>query len=343
MESDKISDKVSDKESDKDNSDIENIEARLDLDRLAQSASEAELSSASEDEDDDAEDDTTVFEEGNTVYEDAREAPESGDEQDILESESDVPLSEAEIDSEADVVPHTKLSINNTAALENALQRIKLPWAKCTFEEHQSVTSKEATETKIKDIYDDTQRELAFYQQALEATLEARGKLISLKVPFSRPLDYFAEMVKSDEHMDQLRTRLVQDAAAKKASQDAKKQRQLKKFGKQVQNETLQNRAKERKNTLEKIKTLKRKRQDNEMDQDEFSIAVEEAAADKQDRKRTKPNGKRLAKDKKFGFGGKKKRSKENDATSSADVTGFNGRKMKQQSQRPGKSRRRKN
>jgi rRNA-processing protein EBP2 len=77
-------------------------------------------------------------------------------------------------------------------------------------------------------------------------------------VAFSRPADYFAEMVKSDEHMGKIKQKLIDAAAGKKAAAEARKQRDLKKFGKQVQVAKLQERAKEKKDTIEKIQTLKR-------------------------------------------------------------------------------------
>jgi rRNA-processing protein EBP2 len=85
------------------------------------------------------------------------------------------------------------------------------------------------TETSIQDIHDDLQRELAFYQQALDAAQLAKKQLNALKVPFTRPSDYFAEMVKTDEHMAKVRQRLLDDAEAIKASEFARKQRELKK------------------------------------------------------------------------------------------------------------------
>lgn len=48
------------------------------------------------------------------------------------------------------------------------------------------------------DIHDDLKREVAFYDIALEAALEARKKCEQAKIPFSRPDDFFAEMVKTD-------------------------------------------------------------------------------------------------------------------------------------------------
>lgn len=293
----------------------------LDLNKLADSASESEI------EDEEEEDEGDQSEE---------EEDEEGD-----QSEEDIPLSDVELDDDADVVPHTKLTVNNIPALRDSLARIELPWAKHSFIEHQSIVSEEKTELGIKDIYDDTQRELAFYKQGLDAVKQGRTNLLKLKVPFSRPMDYFAEMVKSDEHMDRLKNKLLTEAANNKASEEAKKQRNLKKFGKQVQHETLQQRAKQKKESLEKVKSLKKRKANNEFgNDDDFQIALEEATQEhnKRENKRQKPNGKRLAKDAKYGFGGKKRLSRENDAKSSGDMSGFSGKKMKQQ--RPGKSKR---
>ena len=47
------------------------------------------------------------------------------------------------------------------------------------------------------------------------------------------------------------------------------------------------------------------------------------------DREDGKPNLKRQKKDNKYGFGGKKRHAKSNDAISSADTRGFNPKKMK--------------
>lgn len=310
---------------DADEEDEEEEDEELDLEKLAASDSESDINDDEDDEEEDEEDE-----------EDDEEAEGAEDEE-----EEDVPLSDVEIDSDADIVPYTKLTINNTAALRECLARIELPWAKHAFTEHQSIINADPTETEIKDIYDDTQRELAFYKQGLDAVKQSRATLTKLKVPFSRPMDYFAEMVKSDEHMDKLKSKLLAEAADKKASQEAKKQRSLKKFGKQVQHATLQDRAKQKKDTLEKIKSLK-KRGANEMNNnDDFQIALEEATReDSHDNKRSKPNSKRLAKDAKYGSGGMKRFKRKNDAKSSADVSDYSSNKMKGKSARPGKSKR---
>jgi len=88
----------------------------------------------------------------------------------------------------------------------------------------------------------------------------ARAQFKSEGVSFSRPADYFAEMVKSDEHMGRVKAKLVDAAAGKKAASDARRQRDLKKFGKQVQVAKLQERDKSKRETLDKINLLKRSR-----------------------------------------------------------------------------------
>lgn len=48
------------------------------------------------------------------------------------------------------------------------------------------------------DIHDDLKRESAFYGMALSAVNDARKSCKEAGIPFSRPEDFFAEMVKSD-------------------------------------------------------------------------------------------------------------------------------------------------
>jgi len=50
----------------------------------------------------------------------------------------------------------------------------------------------------------DFQRELSFYRQAQATVLEALPRLKSLGLPTRRPEDYFAQMVKTDEHMQKV-------------------------------------------------------------------------------------------------------------------------------------------
>ena len=53
-------------------------------------------------------------------------------------------------------------------------------------------------EDTIVDIHDDLKREVAFYDTALEAVHLARAECERAGIPFTRPDDFFAEMIKTD-------------------------------------------------------------------------------------------------------------------------------------------------
>ncbi|GLA60393.1 rRNA-processing protein and EBNA1-binding protein ebp2 [Aspergillus tubingensis] len=285
---------------------------------------------------------------------DAEEPSENEEEEeDEEEEESDIPLSDLEDDEREDVVTHQRLTINNSAAITSSLKRISFLTPATPFSEHNSLVSQEPIE--VPDANDDLNRELAFYKVCQAAAMTARSTLKKEGVPFTRPGDYFAEMVKTDEHMGKIKKKLYDEAAAKKAAAEARKQRDLKKFGKQVQVAKLQQRAKEKRETLEKINALKKKRKaetggPTDDSSNMFDVAIDDAAQAGGGRKRGRdaeggPSMKRQKKNEKFGFGGKKRFAKSGDAVSSGDMRDFSVKKMKGGpkgggAKRPGKSRR---
>ncbi|KAM0301352.1 hypothetical protein ACHAPM_005578 [Fusarium culmorum] len=291
----------------------------------------------------------------------AAAAAEEDDEEEDPEAD-DIPMSDLEdLDDEdkEDIIPHQRLTINNTTALLAALNRISVPTDKSVpFATHQSLVSSSATTESIPDVQDDLQRELAFYTQSLEAMRTARKLLRQEGVPFSRPKDYFAEMIKEDAHMEKVKAKLVEEASNKKAAQEARKMRDLKKFGKQVQVAKMQERHKEKRETLDKIKNLKRKRSEtggaglDTKEADIFDVGVEKEMKSHNPRSGAGRgagagaggNHKRAKKNEKYGFGGKKRHGKSGDAMSSGDLSGFDAKKMKAGGRvskpRPGKARR---
>lgn len=203
----------------------------------------------------DGESDKEATVEAEDSEEDEIDEEEEGEEE---EEEEDIPLSDLSEDEREDVVPHQRLTINNSAAINTSIKRISFITSQTPFSEHNSLVSKEPIE--VPDPNDDLNRELAFYKVCQAAASEARRLLKKEGVPFTRPGDYFAEMVKTDEHMSKIKKKLYDEAAAKKAAAEARKQRDLKKFGKQVQVAKLQQRQKEKRETLEKINELKKSR-----------------------------------------------------------------------------------
>jgi rRNA-processing protein EBP2 len=177
------------------------------------------------------------------------------------ENESDVPVSDLEDSDLEDTVPYQKMTINNGPALVASRTRIAVVKNPKTtpFHHHNSlVSSLPPVSESIPDPNDDLTRELEFYRIARTAVLSARDLLKSEGVPFSRPADYFAEMVKTDEHMGRVKQKMYSEAAGKKAAEEARKLRDARKFGKAVQVAKEQERAKEKKTTLDRIKELKR-------------------------------------------------------------------------------------
>jgi len=96
------------------------------------------------------------------------------------------------------------------------------------------------------------------YKQALHSAQEARSLALKHKFPFTRPVDYFAEMVKSDSHMERIRQRLLNESAEIKRGEEKRKERQNKKYGKQIQVEKLKDRERAKKDMDDRIKGLKR-------------------------------------------------------------------------------------
>lgn len=96
------------------------------------------------------------------------------------------------------------------------------------------------------------------YKISLWAARHASKLFKDANVPFSRPNDYYAEMLKSDEHMEKIRQKLLDETANIKASEQAKKQRHLKKFGKQVQVEKQKEREKAKKDMNDKVKSFRK-------------------------------------------------------------------------------------
>ncbi len=91
-----------------------------------------------------------------------------------------------------------KALVRITAELK--LAKDKLPWAeKYDITPSTSLPfGKKDEEGMYIDIHDDLKREVVFYNLALEAVHEGRKKCAENKIPFSRPDDFFAEMVKTD-------------------------------------------------------------------------------------------------------------------------------------------------
>ncbi|KAI8871032.1 eukaryotic rRNA processing, partial [Ramicandelaber brevisporus] len=242
----------------------------------------------------------------------------------------------------------------NERAMRTLLAEIALP-GDLHWTETLDITSAEPAE--VADSNDDLGREHAFITMALAAARIGRKRVLDSGAPFARPDDYFAEMIKSDAHMTKVRQSLINEAQSIKASEEAKRQRELRKFGKKMQQTKLLERQKSKSSELEKIKEFKKKRRGQDVGDDhgnDFDVEIDSAFADTPsgsgNNKRGRDNGgggaasaaKRQKRDQKYGFGGKKRHSKSN-TRESLDAPYLNsgkGGKGGAGNKRPGKAKR---
>lgn len=157
----------------------------------------------------------------------------------------------------------------------------------------------------IEDVNDDMKRELALHNHALEGCKRLLRALVDQGESVRRPDDYYAEMVKTDDHMGKVKRKLLQEKRALELKQEKRQRALMRKYGKQVKAERTKERKQEQKASAEESASklangTKRKREST-----------------------TATQRKRAAKDAKYGFGGKKSLNKQNDAASAHDMSTY--------------------
>lgn len=271
--------------------------------------------------------------------------------EDGMEEESDMgdDLSDSELEQESDeegdveLTEPSKNAIYNKDGLLDKLGDMSWPenakWVDklmVDIEQEQPV-----------DVNDDLTRELAFYTQALNGTRMAFEKLQSMGLPFLRPEDYYAEMVKSDSHMEKVKSRLLVEKKNMEEADERRKAREAKKLSKEIQNQKLKERAKQKKESIESVKKWRKQRQQSGFAGGDKGSELDSAFEDgkpfeKSSNKRPgvapgdrsggkakyagkgKKPKKREIKDTKFGYGGRKGSKKQNVAQTTNDLRGFN-------------------
>ena len=109
-------------------------------------------------------------------------------------------------------------------------------------------------------------------KQALEAAIVGCERLKAEGIPYRRPTDYYAEMIKSDQHMAKVLKRLGEEKLRVEASEAAKRQRELRKFGKSVQKTKEKQREEARKRTVDAVRDWRKKHASG----DEFPVELAE-------------------------------------------------------------------
>jgi rRNA-processing protein EBP2 len=144
-------------------------------------------------------------------------------------------------------------------------------------------------------------------------------------IPYQRPVDFYAEMIKSDAHMSKVKARLLASQKKIKAVEEYKQHQQNLKFGKQARAEREQEQARLKRNTLNAISDLRKS------NTGEISDEMVERALSSQ--------GKSSIKSKNFRSSFKK--APRQNPSQAKTSNGFSKYKKQKRATRPGKSSRR--
>lgn len=130
---------------------------------------------------------------------------------------------------------------------------------------------------------DDLEREKQIAAVTTAAVHNGLNKLRSLKVRFRRPSDYFAQMVKTDEHMGKVKSQILREKEKIEAAQKRRNNRDIKKNKKKVRQEQFEKEQEKKRKTKQEIEAvnqirqerlLQRAQDDNKDDEDEFPIEM---------------------------------------------------------------------
>lgn len=110
----------------------------------------------------------------------------------------------------------------------------------------------------VDPVLNDFKREMTFYRQAQAAAIEGIKKMQEQNIAIKRPDDYFAEMAKSDDHMQKVRARLLAKQEGHAKSERVKRLRQQRILGKTLQKQAKVNKVNEKKDMIDKLKKFRK-------------------------------------------------------------------------------------
>mmetsp|Transcript_18604 Transcript_18604/g.59228 ORF Transcript_18604/g.59228 Transcript_18604/m.59228 type:complete len:329 (-) Transcript_18604:246-1232(-) len=179
----------------------------------------------------------------------------------------------------------------------------------------------------VEDVNDDLRRDLVFMANTKLSVRRAMELCTEAELPFDRPDDFFAEMVKNDAHMRQIKAKLLMEQSKMKAVDARRAAQEHKQYAKQIQAEKLAAKAQRKKEAIAAADEFRRVKSldtagDGPAPMGRRKRKTPGDGSTPEARKQG-PSKKRRVKDSKYGFGGPKKLKKQNDAKSSADTSGF--------------------
>ena len=153
--------------------------------------------------------------------------------------------------------------VNDLDALNRCLERIqyrvdskasRVPWI-----EHLSlIVNRYVVEDEAILPEEDQKREATFRHITELGVREALRRLCMLKLPFSRPQDFYAEMLKPDIQMNKIQKKLIEQQTKIKCVEERKKKKLQKKFAKELRAEKLQQKQREKIENLKKVEKWKK-------------------------------------------------------------------------------------
>lgn len=155
-------------------------------------------------------------------------------------------------------------------------------------------------------------------------------ELKAAAMPYVRPSDYFAEMVKTDKHMLRVKAALLHQRNKLDKAAKRDRDRELRKLGKAVQESRTKEKAMAKNAQVAAVKQWRQKRKRAGGAGDDFDLALLDEAV-RLDGKAKRdgppaPGAKRIAKNRKFGTGSglvRKRELKRNSDVSTSDMRDF--------------------
>mmetsp|Transcript_27308 Transcript_27308/g.40018 ORF Transcript_27308/g.40018 Transcript_27308/m.40018 type:complete len:473 (+) Transcript_27308:144-1562(+) len=277
---------------------------------------------------------------------DEEDNEEDNEEEEQLKDDNEDSEDESEEEEEAETEQSSK-QLTQAIALASALEGTDrhLPWPE-TFtvvpptplpfgslndddvggkKRKRSEESDEDDEEEYVDVHDDLKREVAFYDNAMEAVRMARSHCENAGIPFTRPEDFFAEMIKTDDHMAKIKDRLIFETKKIEAVERRKSNKEQTVMAKERAAHRIAEKSKAKKAHMSAVEDWKKSAEQgrgrlggkvHDMDADEDQLRGLGGG----------PNNKRMNADKRYGFGGKRGRFKQNDPKDLNDMSGFKPR-----------------
>jgi len=180
----------------------------------------------------------------------------------------------------------------------NRLESVRLikKQGRIPFTEHMAVTAEDPLQSadamlnsnkaeklglSALEINDDIKREIAFHNVTRQNVQNGMRILIQARVPISRPDDFLAEMLKTDEHMLKVKGRLLKQQNKMQKFEEKRAKQENKKFHKAIKSFTQAKRHQEKRDNMNAIDELKKavREKQGDVGEKEFDRIMKKSAS----------------------------------------------------------------